>query len=163
MNSARIHSLQTKDEANSMGFTGENSESGAKSARPFRVDLLQEDFDREFFGRILSHSDNNTDVVKRQAELLARHGDYADALHWDRLLAERHPSDPVVHYNLACSLSMSGEFQTAVCALARAIELGYHDYAHILADPDLDPIRDLPIFGELLRRQCFDEEPPFIA
>jgi hypothetical protein len=126
------------------------------------MDLSQEDFDREFFGRILSHSDTNTDVVKRQAELLARHGDYADALHLDRLLTERHPNDPVVHYNLACSLSMNGEFQSALWALGRAIELGYHDFAHVLADPDLDPLRDLPGFSELLRRHCPDDEPPMI-
>jgi tetratricopeptide (TPR) repeat protein len=122
--------------------------------------MSQEEFDREFFGRILCHGDNNTDVVKRQAELLARNGDYTDALQLDRLLTERHPNDPVAHYNLACSLSMSGEFASAIATLRRAIELGYHDFAHILADPDLDPLRDLPRFGELLRRYCPDDEPP---
>ena len=110
-----------------MGVTGGESENGAKSARPFRVDLSQEDFDREFFGLILRHSEANTDVVKRQAELLARNGDYENALRLDQLLTERQPEDPIAHYNLACSLSMSGQLQLAVIALARAIELGYRD------------------------------------
>ncbi len=63
-----------------MGLAGGDSDSGARSAGPFRMDLSQEDFDREFFGSILRRSQSNTDVVKRQAELLARHGDYEDAL-----------------------------------------------------------------------------------
>jgi tetratricopeptide (TPR) repeat protein len=131
----------------------EDSDGRAKAVRPFQIDLPQEDFDREFFGRVLQQGVSNTDVVRRQAELLARHGDYQGALRLDRLLIERHPSDPVAHYNLACSLSMNGQHALAVKALARAIDLGYGDFAHILADSDLDPLRDLPSFHELLRRQ----------
>jgi tetratricopeptide (TPR) repeat protein len=143
-----------------MGLSRENSERAAKSVQPFRVDLSQEEFDREFFGRVLDQGDNNTDVVKRQAELLARNGDYSDALRLDRLLTERHPNDPVVHYNLACSLSMIGQYDAAIESLRRAIEIGYHDFAHILADPDLDPLRDLAGFIQLLRESCPDEGPP---
>jgi predicted Zn-dependent protease len=136
-----------------MNSPSDESESAAKSVAPFKVDLSQEDFDREFFGRILQHGDGNTDVVKRQAELLARHGNYEEARQLDQMLTERCPDDPVVHYNLACSLSMSGKLHSAVTALARAIELGYCDVAHLLTDPDLDPLRDLPSFNELIRRK----------
>lgn len=119
--------------------------------RPCRREV-QEAFDREFFGAILKRGSCNPDVLRRQAELVAHQGDYVAALELDRTLAARYPNDPVVHYNLTCSLSMTGHHREAVATLAKAIELGYADYAHIDADADLDPLRDLPSFQELMRR-----------
>ncbi len=58
---------------------------------------------------------------------------------------------------------MNGQLQLAIESLARAIELGYCDFAHLLADADLDPLRDLPDFDELLRRRIPDDDPPLIA
>lgn len=112
----------------------------------------QEDFDREFFSAILQRGTGNPDVLRRQAELLSHQGDHERALDLDRALAERFPNDRLVHYNLACSLSMTGHHREALQALTTAIELGYSDFAHIDADADLDPIRDLPSFQELMRR-----------
>ena len=112
----------------------------------------QEEFDRLFFQEIIRRGCDNPDVLRRQAELLSCSGDYATALDLDRTLAARYPEDRVVHYNLACSLSMTGHHGEALKALERAIELGYVDFAHIEADSDLDPVRDLPGFQELLRR-----------
>jgi hypothetical protein len=140
-----------------MSLPSEKPEKGAESACPFPLDLPQEDFDREFFGQVLRHGDSNSDVVRRQAELLARHGDYDDACQLDQLLTERFPDDPVVHYNLACSLSMSGRLDLALAALRRAIELGYGDLGHLATDTDLDPLRDLPGFQALLPGR---ERPP---
>ncbi len=146
-----------------MGSPGDDSDGAAKSAVPFGGSVSQEEFDREFFGEILKRSDSNIDVVKRQAGLLARNGDHEGALHLDRLLTQREPNDPILRYNLACSLSMSGDSTSAITALARAIELGYHDFAQILSDPDLDPLRDLPDFNKLVRRRVPDDEPPRIV
>lgn len=129
----------------------------------FRLDLSQDEFDRQFFGEILRHGKSNPDVLRRQAELLSRSGDHAAALELDRMLAERFPTEPVVFYNLACSLSMSGQQLAAVAALARAIDLGYSDFAHIESDPDLDPIRDLETFAALLRVAQSDKQYPRIA
>ena len=50
---------------------------------------------------------------------------------------------------------MAGE---AIEALGRAIAQGYNDFAHIEADSDLDPLRDLPSFQELLRRRLTDDD-----
>ena len=141
-----------------MTLSKDDPEKGTKSYQGFCLDLTQDEFDREFFGQILEQSDGNTDVLRRQAELLARGGDYETALHLDRRLAERCPNDPVVFYNLACSLSMAGFVGEAIKALSRAIAHGYHDFAHIEADSDLDPLRDLPSFQELLRRRLTDDD-----
>ena len=121
----------------------------------------QEDFDRLFFREIIARGCDNPDVLRRQAELLSCSGEYSSALDLDRTLAARYPEDRVVHYNLACSLSMTGHHCEALKALERAIELGYADFAHIEADSDLDPVRDLPGFHELMGR--WDSDDPRIA
>jgi tetratricopeptide (TPR) repeat protein len=118
----------------------------------FGPNVSQDEFEREFFASILERNDSHADVLRRQAELLARHGDYEGALRLDRRLVELQPDDPIVHYNAACSLAQTGHRVEAICSLTRAIELGYEDFAHIEADADLDGLRDEPSFQELLRR-----------
>lgn len=120
--------------------------------RLFRPNVTQDEFEREFFELILERNDSHAEVLRRQAELLARHGDYQGALRLDRRLIELHPDDPIVHYNAACSLAQTGHRVEAIGCLTRAIELGYGDFAHIEADADLDGLRDEPSFQELLRR-----------
>ena len=118
----------------------------------FRPNLTQDEFDREFFERVLQRDDSNSDVLRRQAELLARQGDHQAALRLDRRLVELHPNDPIIQYNVACSLAMTGRVSEAISALEHAIEVGYDDFAHLEADADLDLLRDEPSFQELLRR-----------
>ncbi len=120
--------------------------------KTFRPDLSQDEFDREFFDSILERNNSNSDVLRRQAELLSRQGDHESALQLDRRLVQLHPNDPIIQYNVACSLAMTGQTREAIQVLARAIELGYHDFAHMEADADLDQLRDEPSFQELLRR-----------
>lgn len=133
---------------------GDPMKAGENAALAFRPELTQDEFDREFFGQILLRGDGNSDVLRRQAELLSRFGDYNAALRLDLILADRFSGEPVVHYNLACSLSMTGQLANAVDSLAKAIELGYDDFGHIESDPDLDPLRDLPEFQNLIPQIC---------
>lgn len=108
-------------------------------------------FESEFWGRILERQPYYEDVLRRQAEALAKAGEYPSLLPLDRRLVELRPSDPAVHYNLACTLSRLGQTTEAVSVLKMAIRLGYDDYGHIETDPDLDLLRDLPEFKALLR------------
>ena len=62
------------------------------------------------------------------------------------------PRRPVVHYNLACALSLSGKKEEALDALERSIEFGYVDHDHMQADKDLAPIRDTDRFKKLAAR-----------
>jgi len=57
------------------------------------------------------------------------------------------------HYNLACYYSLKKMLEPAVKSLARAIECGYEDYAHIEKDPDLDFIRESGEYRRLLERK----------
>jgi tetratricopeptide (TPR) repeat protein len=58
-----------------------------------------------------------------------------------------HPDVPLLHYELARTLSLAGDPRRALDALARAIELDPALRATADADPDLDPIRGEPRFG----------------
>jgi tetratricopeptide (TPR) repeat protein len=54
-----------------------------------------------------------------------------------------------VFYNLACSYSLTGQFERAIAALEKAIALGYHDFAWLAKDPDLKKLRAQPAYKTL--------------
>lgn len=63
-----------------------------------------------------------------------------------RAVAEQHPEDGGVLYNLACAESMDGQAAVAFTHLRRAIELdpSFRELAE--KDSDFDPIREDPDF-----------------
>lgn len=135
-----------------MSSSQDPTERPAEESSAYAPNQTQDEFDFEFFRDVLKRSEANSDVMRRQAELFARRGDYSEALLLDQKLVERFPQDHVARYNLACSLAMTGQVKQAISALSQAIELGYDDFAHIEADSDLDALRDQSSFQELLRR-----------
>jgi len=58
--------------------------------------------------------------------------------------------DPLAHYNYACALAVAKRSGAALEALETSIEAGFRDREHILADEDLESLRDLPRFKELI-------------
>jgi tetratricopeptide (TPR) repeat protein len=111
----------------------------------------QLDFDLAFFDNLLEREPNYIDVLRCQGELLTRKGLHERALKIDRRLVALLPNDCVVHYNLACSLALAGEPRPALRALRTALEFGYDDLDYLLVDSDLDSLRSIPEFQELLR------------
>jgi len=111
----------------------------------------QIDFDLGFYDSILQREPNYIDVLRCQAELLSRKGLHARAVEADRRLVKLCPDSSLVRYNFACSLAGSGKPHDAIAQLSKAVELGYDDLEHLLADPDLDSLRDLPEYHALLR------------
>ena len=69
--------------------------------------------------------------------------------HFERAV-ELDPRDPVTHYNFACALSLAGKLGRALDELEIAVERGFRDKEHYLADEDLIPLRDLPRFQEII-------------
>ncbi len=59
------------------------------------------------------------------------------------------PSEGLIHYNLACYLSLAGDRKRALVHLCRAVSINtrYRLLAH--EEPDFDPIRSDPGFQEL--------------
>jgi thiol-disulfide isomerase/thioredoxin len=55
-------------------------------------------------------------------------------------------------YNSACAHARLGHQDVALDTLARTLEAGYQEFAHIERDPDLASLRDTPRFVQLLER-----------
>lgn len=55
-----------------------------------------------------------------------------------------------IYYNLACSYALRNMRKPAVEAFRKAVELGYREYRHTLADTDFDNIRDNKEFRKLV-------------
>jgi tetratricopeptide (TPR) repeat protein len=130
-----------------------NSKRDPARSRAFDPDLSAGEFEMQFFDRVLQRHPLYVDVLRRQAENLSRAGRYPELLDLDRRLVEVRPQDPVIHYNLACTLSRMGDLTASIASLRSAIRLGYDDLGHIETDPDLDAVRDLPEFRALLKRR----------
>jgi tetratricopeptide (TPR) repeat protein len=70
-----------------------------------------------------------------------RRGRFAEGLKIDERLSRLRPDDSVVHYNLACSYSLTEQIELALEALEAAINLGYRDFKSVDTDPDLQNLR----------------------
>ncbi|HTX67282.1 MAG TPA: hypothetical protein VMD31_16035 [Opitutaceae bacterium] len=110
------------------------------------------EFDIRFFEAVHKRDPQFTDVIEILGGLYTRQGRIADGLKMDRKLVRLEPHNSTAHYNLACSLALSRRKPDALLTLARAIELGYRDYDWMQQDPDLEGLRNHPVFQELLAR-----------
>ncbi len=89
-----------------------------------------------------------------------RRGRFKDGLGIDRQLTSLRPDDPLVHYNLACSFSLTRQFAEAADALRRAIACGYRDFKWLRRDPDLASLRKHSLFQNLREEiPGLDSEP----
>ncbi len=107
-------------------------------------------FEVAFFEDLHGRLPKDLRVVSILAQLYTQAGRYDCGLKLDRKLVRMLPEDPVLHYNLACSLALKERKREAVCALRRAIDLGYCDFIWMREDPDLDSLRNYAPFQDLL-------------
>ena len=101
-------------------------------------------------------------VVKRDPEFLealqvlgddyTQRGRFMEGLKIDEQLAQLRPDDSMVHYNLACSYSLTDRIDLAAEALDRALSLWYRDFKWLNADPDLENLRQDPLFRKIRTR-----------
>ena len=108
------------------------------------------DFEIDFFERLVREKKDFVDALIPLAEAYTRKGLYRKGLTIDRRLARLLKDDPIVHYNLACSLSLVGETDKAIKSLRKAIECGYDDLEHLEKDPDLKSLHRHPEFKQIL-------------
>ena len=73
-----------------------------------------------------------------------KRGRYVAGLKVDEQLAQLRPDDALVQYNLACSYSLTGNFNQAAAALVKALDFGYRDFKFLAKDPDLHDLREHP-------------------
>jgi len=110
------------------------------------------DFQMAFYEALLRRRPRYVDALIVLGEIYTRKGLYGKGLEVDRRLSRLRPDNPVVHYNLACSLSLLGDVASSLEAIKRAVHLGYDDFQYMSRDPDLSNLRRDERFGEFVRQ-----------
>jgi len=124
----------------------------AKSSTPKKLSSAEQrelDTKIQFMEGLVRRDPDYVDALQLLGDHYTQRGRFTEGLHVDERLARLEPANPLVFYNLACSYSLTDEFDRALFALHRAIELGYRDFKWLAKDPDLKKLRALPAFGEI--------------
>ena len=98
-------------------------------------------------------------VLESLGCLYTEMGRYEDGLQADRAMVKLQPSSSLAWYNLACSLSLTGQPDEAFAALDKAIGLGYADADWMIEDEDFAPIRGDPRFARVLAKIASRQAP----
>jgi tetratricopeptide (TPR) repeat protein len=104
----------------------------------------------EFLENIARRLPEDIEVLRALADLYTKTGDYIEGLRIDERLSQLCSEEPLVWYNLGCSLSLVERKDDALDALSRALELGYDDYEWMKKDGDLTVLRGDPRFESML-------------
>lgn len=103
---------------------------------------------------------HNVPALFELGAVLTRLGRYEEGLAVDHRLVKLEPDQPVLHYNLACSLALLQKSDEAFAALERAIELGYDDLEHLKRDRDLQHLREDARFQQMIQKIGESVEKP---
>ena len=103
----------------------------------------------EFMEGLVRRDPDYVDALQLLGDHYTRRGRFADGLRVDEHLARLEPDNALVFYNLACSYSLTDQFERAVLALEQALKLGYRDFAWLAKDPDLKKLRQQPVYRDL--------------
>jgi tetratricopeptide (TPR) repeat protein len=105
-----------------------------------------------FMEGLVRRDPNYVDALQLLGDHYTQRGHFTEGLKVDERLARLAPSDATVFYNLACSYSLTDQFDRAALALEKALSLGYHDFAWLAKDPDLKKFRQQPAYDEIKAR-----------
>ncbi len=103
----------------------------------------------QFLEGLVRRDPDYVDALQLLGDHYTQHGRYLDGLKVDEHLARLEPRSPLVFYNLACSCSLTGQFDRAASALETALQLGYRDFRWLARDPDLHQFRQQPIYRDI--------------
>jgi predicted Zn-dependent protease len=117
-----------------------------------RITDLGLDFLARFYALETRRNPDNVDALAELGQVYTHQRRYQEGLSVDRQLVRLVPTNPTVHYNLACSLALVGRPAEALDALERAMEQGYDDARHMLEDDDLTSLHAEARFHELAAR-----------
>ena len=103
----------------------------------------------EFIEGLVRREPGYVDALQLLGDHYTQRGRYAEGLNVDERLARLRPGDALVFYNLACSCSLTEQFDRATLALEKALSLGYRDFNWLAKDPDLHKLRQQPIYRDI--------------
>jgi len=117
-----------------------------------QLDKIGDDFQVRILEAGLKSDSENYNILFELGNAYTRTGRYEEGLDIDRKLTRIKPGNPVVHYNLACSLALLQRMDEAFEELEVSFKLGYREYNYIISDPDLENLRGDGRFAELVER-----------
>ena len=120
-----------------------------RAARQKQRDL---DIEIGFMEGIVKRDPRYVEALQILGDDYTRRGKFVAGLKVDEQLAQLRPDDSLVHYNLACSYSLTGQFEQAAASLRKALNLGYRDFKWLAKDPDLDKLREHPLYERILAK-----------
>lgn len=112
----------------------------------------KKDLEIRFYEDIVKQRPRFFEALSSLGDAYTRKGFYKQGLEVDKRLVTLKPQDPVVHYNLACSLSLVGDIDESLKALKKAVLLGYDDFSYMAKDPDLENVRAHRCFEKFLSK-----------
>jgi adenylate cyclase len=77
---------------------------------------------------------------------------FSEAKEYVSLVIENNPDDSLMNYNAACLYTGMGEIEKAITHLEVSLRLGNNYKGWVENDSDLDPLRDLPEFKQLMEK-----------
>ena len=117
--------------------------------KPNRASQRDLDTRIEFIEGIVRRDPDYVDALQLLGDHYTQRGRFNEGLKVDERLARLEPESPLVFYNLACSYSLTDQFDRAALALEKALDLGYRDFAWLAKDPDLKKFRKQPAYRDL--------------
>jgi tetratricopeptide (TPR) repeat protein len=124
----------------------EKSSTRKKISRATQRDL---DTKIQFIEGIVRRDPNYVDALQLLGDHYTQRGRFTEGLKVDERLAQLDSENALVFYNLACSYSLTDQFDRAALALEKALRLGYKDFAWLAKDPDLKKFRAQPAYAEI--------------
>ena len=114
-----------------------------------RAEQRDLDVQIDFIEGVVRRDPAYVDALQLLGDNYTRRGRYSEGLEVDERLAKLEPKNALVFYNLACSYSLTDQFERAATALKQALKLGYHDFKWLARDPDLRKLRQHELYGEI--------------
>lgn len=117
--------------------------------KPSRANQRDLDTKIQFIEGIVRRDPEYVDALQLLGDHYTQRGRFPEGLKVDERLARLEPENSLVFYNLACSYSLTEQFDRAMLALEKAIQLGYRDFNWLARDPDLKKLRQQPAYRDI--------------
>ena len=129
--------------------------------KPKAKDPRELDVEISFLEGLVRRDPAYVEALQILGDDYTQRGRIEEGLRVDQTLSQLEPQNPLVFYNLACSLSLAGKLDEAAKAIEAALDLGYRDFKWLARDPDLKALRKHTQFARLrekIRRMDISEE-----
>ena len=123
--------------------------SSAKCKRLSRKEVRDLDIKISFMEGVIRRDPRYIEALQILGDHYTQRGRFEFSLKVDKKLSRLEPDNPLVFYNLACSLCLTKSYAEASEALEEAINLGYRDFKWLAEDPDLHELRKQPVYRRI--------------